>query len=278
MSVPPDSMPDFSVMDQILEQRLRDKGLQPRREERAVETGIEGLRLERGETEGATAEGMPFYVDSEINAVLNHPVLGKHTISDRVSVDAPTPAEALALCANAYMDVTFPAIHALFDETAQGARETSFIRVNRAREPIRWKCFHGELQVLKDATGEVTDYWRRTNILGLVSESVPRVIDGPPRLHWCKLYGSRTAQGLLFGCSIDGRKAGDAEAEMRRKFPSDLALGGQWEFRLFFTLMPAGRAGEDEVAAMRARGAEREGQSPPQPPPKKSWWPFGRRG
>jgi hypothetical protein len=64
-----------------------------------------------------------------------------------------------------------------------------------------------------------------------------------PRLHWCKLYGSRTsASGLRLGCSIDGAQSSEAEAEMREKLLEDGEVAGVWEFRQFFALRPVGEA------------------------------------
>lgn len=279
-------MPDFATVDQTIERRLREMGLQPRRANGVVETGLDGLTLKPGEADVATATDMPFFADVEINAALRHPVLGEHTISDRVTMDAATPDEVLALCATTYMDVTFPAIHALFDEEGHGGPEMVFVRVNRARESVRWKAYTGQLQILQDVTGEVAEYFRGNSVINLAQTALVSVLDGPTRLHWCKLYGARTARGLDFGCSIDGRKSGAAEAEMRRRCPPDLGGAGRWEFRLFITLLAAGEADESEVAAMRSEVAARqsqntaqsEGQTRNQPPPKTSWWPFGRRG
>jgi hypothetical protein len=72
------------------------------------------------------------------------------------------------------------------------------------------------------------------------------------RLHWCKLYGSRLdASGLRFGCSIDGVKSEEAEAEMREKFLQGGEVPGEWEFRQFFVLRPAGEADAQTAARLR---------------------------
>ena len=67
---PPD-FPDMDIPNRVLEAHLRERGLEPRLEEKVVHTGLPGLRLERGETQVLKAEGLPrVYGHVEINAHL----------------------------------------------------------------------------------------------------------------------------------------------------------------------------------------------------------------
>ena len=228
-------------VDQLLAQRLAEMGLTPQHVVGGIETGCPGLRLTHGLSE---AMKTPFsrtprvFGSVEINAALEHPRLGRHTISDMISTEAPTPEEALTRGVEAYLAVTFPALRALVDEAAYAGPDLDITTKRVNGETAEWKVFTGECQMLQDVTGEVMGHLQAGSPLAVIQDTLIQVLN-IPRLHWCKLYGARTARGLSLGCIIDGRKSPAAEAEMRRRFGIVGPARAKWEYRQFFAMYPS---------------------------------------
>ncbi|MGN6727138.1 MAG: DUF6348 family protein [Tepidisphaeraceae bacterium] len=265
--------PDFSIVERTSEGRLRDRGLTPSRVGTGIATGHQRLELYRQETQVAEFDldqppGHGFIGSVEVKIVLEPPSLGEFEVRDRVTQRGLSLEGALETCANTFMDVTFPPLEALFTgKRPEGPGTgtltlTSFtIGLDRA---IKWDVVLGQLQILNDTNGEVRAKLKSQPPVTLMLDTLTRHL-AEPRLHWCKLYGANTpAKGLVFGCSIDGQKSPQAEAEMSRKFGEPLS--GEWEFRQFLAVRPMGDADPQVTAELRARAAAAF------PEKKTNWW------
>ena len=263
------AVPDFDVVERTLERRFEALNLPHRRFGENLDPGLPGLRLRRGETQTVSVGDERWYASAEINALLTHPTTGEIVISDLVSTQGQTAEEALARCAEFYADVTFPALHALYDESASAGPPFKLSSVNPQGQAVQWQGLRGTCQVLPGEAHEATQYFGSQLPLLLVFDTLTGYL-GRTRLHWCKLYAAQTPKGFTFGCAIDGRKDAKAEAEMRRKF----AMPPQpdpWEFRQFYLFAPSGVPDEALAAELRTRQEALPGQ------PRRFWWPFGRR-
>ena len=269
---------DYEIVERTLEQRLRDLGLIPVRTGGGVETGYAGLLLERGETQVASLGRLTdVYASVEINAHVKHPEFGEWLISDLVSTEAATAAEALTKGAGYYLDVTFPPLQALFDAGAYQGPERGIDCINAEGAAVHFKTLTGELQILNDATGELAEYFGKQSPLGLVFNALLQVVTGPVRLHWMKLYIGGGAIGPEFGCAIDGEKSWEAETEMRANFHVDLPKDAAWAFRQFFLFVPAGAPSPESEAELRRQIAHDDAQEPAATGKRRRWWPFGKR-
>ena len=248
--------------------------LTPSRIGSGIATGYQRLELYRQQTQiaefdlKAPAKGHGFIASLEVKIVLAHPTLGETDVRDLITQRGPSLEGALEACANTFMDVTFPPLEALFtDKRPEGPGTgavtlTSFtIELDRA---IKWDVILGQLQILNDPDGAVSERLKTRPPITLMLDALTGHL-AEPRLHWCKLYGANTSgAGLVFGCSIDGQKSAQAEAEMSSKFGEPLA--GEWEFRQFHAVRPIGDADPQTTAQFRARAAQVFPQT------KKPWW------
>lgn len=264
--------PDFSIIERTWEGRLRDRGLAPSRVGTGIATGHHRLELHRLEAQFLEFEldqppGHGFIGSVKVKIVLEPPSLGVFEVRDLVTQRGQSIEGALETCANTFMDVTFPPLEALFTgKRPEGpgtgtVKLTSFtIGLDRA---IRWDVILGPLQILNDPNGEVRARLKSHLPVTLMLDTLTGHL-AAPRLHWCKLYGTNTpVKGLVFGCSIDGHKSQQAEAEMSHKFGEPLP--GDWEFRQFIAVRPVGDADPQVTAELRARATAAF-------PEKKSWW------
>jgi hypothetical protein len=273
--------PDFSVIERTWEQRLRDRGLAPARVGTGIATGHDRLELYRQQTQVAKFElneppGHGFIGSIEIKIVLEPPSLGEFAVTDLVTQRGPSLEGALELCANTFMDVTFPPLETLFTGkrpegpgTGTLTLDSFTVGLDRA---IKWDVVLGQLQVLNDSDGQARVRLNSQPPFTLMLDTLTGYLC-EPRLHWCKLYGANTpVGGLIFGCSIDGRKSAEGEAEMAHKFGEPPPPPGQWEFRQFIVIRPVGAADQGVTAELRARAATAF------PERRKGWWSrlFGR--
>ena len=264
--------PSFDVIENTWERRLRERGLVPSRIGSGIATGHDRLELYRHEAQVAeyTVDRPPghgFLASLEVRATLSVPSLGVFMVSDLITRRGPSMEGALQACAETFMDVTFPPLEALFTgERPEGLGTgtvtlTSFsIELDRA---IKWNVILGPLQVLSDPDGLVRERLKVRPPFTLVLDALTGHLSRP-ELHWCKLFGANTAAaGVAFGCAVDGHKSEQGEAEMSGKFGEPPA--GDWEFRQFVVVHPAGDADPATTADLRARAAEAF-------PRRKSWW------
>jgi hypothetical protein len=263
----------FEVVEQTLERRLREIGLMPSRSDSCVETGLEYLHLHRGETQVLMLEDEEvFFVSVEFNAIVKHIKWGTAEISDLVGLSASSPGEALARCAEIYMDVTFPALHALFDEKV--AAQNNSLKLATLTQPegrtVNWRVATGQMQLLDENRVAFDTNVSTQPPIALVIDSLCDVLS-EPRLHWCKLYMRSSNGKMEFGASIDGGKNPYAEAEMRHKFVATPDSPEGWELRQFFTFIPEGQPDSKMMQDLRTRAAQDIVQE------KSHWWPFGKR-
>jgi hypothetical protein len=265
--------PDFSIIERTWEVRLRERGLAPSRAGTGIATGLQRLELYRQETQVAEFEldeppGHGFMASLELRVVLEPPSLGEFELRDLITQRGSSLEGALEGCANAFMDVTFPPLEALFTGKRPEGPGTGTVTLTsftgRLDRALKWDVVLGQLQILNDPDGVTRARLKSQRPVTLILDTLTGHL-AEPRLHWCKLYGANTpAAGLVFGCAIDGQKSPEGEAEMAQKF-GEPPPGG-WEFRQFLVARPVGDADPAVTAELRARVAEAF------PEPKKSWW------
>ena len=265
--------PDFSIIERTWELRLRERGLTPTPIGTGIATGHNRLELYRQETQVVKFHldeppGHGFFGSLEVKVVLAPPLLGEFELSDRITQRGPSLEGALAACANTFMDVTFPPLEALFTGRLPDGPGTAMLTLTSFTtgrdRAIKWDGLLGQLQTLNDPDGKARERLKTTPPITLMLDTLTAYL-AEPRLHWCKLYGGNTpAAGLVFGCAIDGQKSAQGEAEMASKFGD--GLPGDWEFRQFLVLRPAGDADPATTADLRARTAEGF------PQPRKGFW------
>jgi hypothetical protein len=241
--------------------------------ENGIATGLERLELHRQETEVAEYEiegpvGHGYLASLEVRIVVAQPSFGEHEVLERITQRGASLEDALATCANTFMDVTFPPLEALFTGNRPTGAGTGKVTLSSyspdLNRGIKWDVILGPLQVLNDADGSVSERLKEKLPVTLMLNTLTGFLH-EPRLHWCKLYGAMTAKaGLMFGCAIDGQKCPDGEAEMAERFGGPMP--GDWEFRQFMVVRPMGDADEETTAKLRAMYAESYGGE------KKSWW------
>jgi hypothetical protein len=253
----PSGEADLEIAQQVLERRLREAGLSPRVLQHGISTGLTGLELHPSEAEVATAvdaQDVPHYLGSlEVTAIVRLPEIGEAQVVDLITLEAESPVATLERCAETYMDVTFPALRGLIDGLPAPGTQTIELSsyAPQVARAIRWDVFSGMLQILDDTDGGLADRLRATFPMALVLDTLTGYLD-ELRLHWCKLFGShKGASAPRFGCSIDGVRSDEAEAEMREKFLQGGEVPGEWEFRQFFVLRPAGEADAQTAATLR---------------------------
>lgn len=265
--------PDFGIVERTWEARLRERGLTPSRVGTGIATGHPRLEIYRQETQAAEFDldqppGHGFIGSVEVKVVLDPPSLGEFEVYDLITQRGPSLEGALEACANTFMDVTFPPLEALFtgkrpEGPGTGSVTLTSFNVGLDRA-IKWDVLLGRLQILNDPDGRARARLKSQPPVTLMLDTLTGHL-AEPRLHWCKLYGANTpAAGLVFGCAIDGQKSAQGEAEMADKFGE--APPGEWEFRQFLAVRPAGDADPAVTAELRARAAEAF------PERKKSWW------
>jgi hypothetical protein len=265
----------FEVVEDVIEHRLQALGLRPKRDEGCIDTGYDYFHLHRSETQVLSVEEEPvFFASLEMNAVLKSPFFGEVVIPELVTMTGDSPETALERCAQTYMDVSFPAMQALFDSTVPSAQTPIKLVSYTDGQELNWQVFTGQLQVLNEAHQLLEPFPGTVPPIALVLDTVSGFL-AEPRLHWCKLYGAQNEQReLQFGCAIDGRKAPQAEAEMAEKFQLKAPVAGSWEFRQFLVMLPGGEP-DAELAATARRAAAQH--IPEVQPDRKKWWPFGRK-
>jgi hypothetical protein len=161
--------------------------------------------------------------------------------------------------------VTFQALQGFFESNPNPSMSLASVSGSTGK-PVKWDIFSGQLQILND-----NDVW----LAGRLKQQPPLIMMldtltgylAQPRLHWCKLFGKYWKTGKIgFGCSIDGQKSPEAEAEMARKFGTVDTTPRDWEFRQFLVLRPA--CGVDP--ALNAKLQEKMKQVSAQRP--SNWW------
>src|SRR5579859_4779254 len=278
-------MPDFSIIERTIEHRLQGMNLSPRRIADYVETGYDKFEihrkqtqilLQKGKNEPITDQPNILFVSSEILAKLHHPSFGSVEIVDLISFQGTSAMDTLERCANTYMDVTFPALQSLYEgKSAEGTMKLKLSSLTGSSgTPLQWEVFTGQLQILNDNDGWLTEQLKQSPlalVLGTVSGYLAH-----PQLHWCKLFGKFYSKDqIVFGCSIDGRKSPEAEAEMLRKFGAVDNTPRNWEFRQFFVMRPTSAVDEERIRmaeTLRKTALEDASTSQPKPTERKSWY------
>ena len=270
---------DFRVAERTLQDRLRELKLAPRLIDEGVDTGHKGLTLRRANTKVLQVDaddgpGKTYFVSLEVAAEIDHPSLGKHEIRDLVTLQGDQPEATIAQCANTYMDVTFPALRSLYtDEPAPGTKAIPLSSFTPALgKAIEWKVFTGKLQTIEPQGRLLAARLKIQFPLLLVFDALTGYL-AQPCLHWCKVYGaSKSNNELTFGCSIDGVKSFEAEAEMHKKFVEKEAVPGDWEFRQFLALYPSGLSEQETAVLLKQKASELLSS-----PRKKGWWSWLKR-
>jgi hypothetical protein len=269
----PADFPDMSIPNRILESYLRARGLEVRVEEKVLHTGIPGFRLERGETQVLTAEGLPrVFGHLEINAHLDHACYGSHLISDLVSLDAESPEALLTECAETYTRLTLDPLLALFDEAALASPQAVGEGIGRDGQAVLWHVLAGQTEIRGADAEQLAPFLQRTPPMGYVAGSLAGILGRAPRLHWCKLYAERANGELTTGVVIDSRhKSSAAERELTANLSPQAVGGDDWSLREFALFVPMGPMPEDQATAFRAE-AVAVGALPERP----SWWPWAK--
>lgn len=264
--VPPDA-PDFGVADRAIVEGLRERGLAPQPDgEKAWQTVLPGLRLERGETMVVHVGEGAFFGHVEVIASLEHPSWGRHLIADMVSLDAASADEVLADCVDLYLKMTFDPIRALFDDELFASPAARLVSVVDPGDATGWNLYAWGLDVRGQDHGIVVECLGDGSILTLVGSTLAGYL-AEPKLHWCKVYGESQGTELQFGCIFDGQRDGEGEREMPAVL--DLPSGpSTWAYRGFMLLVPHGEPDEAVADELRANLG-------PQPAGRRSWWPFG---
>lgn len=269
---------NFEVVEEVVIARLVALGLRPEQIEGCIDTGYPHFHIARGECQMAHMPKTGEYLAAvELNANIKKPEIGDFVISDLTVARESSPEAALETATRNYLNVTFPAIRALFDEkVAEEIQKTSSIGNIKsftagANQFVEWRVFTGELQILNDSGGGLTEYASNTPPFLLIFDTVTGYFS-EPQIHWCKLYISKQGADLIVGCSIDGSVSEEAEAEIRAKFTYDGQPG--YELRQFFIFQPLRFIAEDDRAREELLKYHEEMRSKP----KKSWWQFWKQG
>lgn len=240
-----DNEKNFAIIERIFERRLKELGLSPHLFSDGVFTGYDGFELHRHDAKALEVQPSPFpkdhyFASIEIKAGLRRPAFGEVEIFDLITMRGDSFDGVLTACANAYMDVTFPALQSLFEmKAAPGAmRMTMSVQSPSSNAPVLWNVFAGGLQIVGDPHGRLSDRFDQFPPIAMALDALTGYCANPG-LHWCKMYGAMSSRGLVFGCSIDGAKSQEAEEEMREKFLAGGDPPEDWEFRQFFTMLPA---------------------------------------
>jgi hypothetical protein len=265
----PPGAPDFRAADNALLEGLRARGLDPQPDgEKAWQTGVPGLRLERGEAMAMKVETRSgddsWFGHAEFLATLDHPTFGTHRIQDLISLDGPDGHAVLTECINAYLHLTFDPIRALFDEALFAAPNAQLLCVVDPGEATHWNVYTRFINVCGADQAPLLARFEEVSMLGLVGSTLAGHL-AKPQLHWFKLYGESFGAKQQFGCLFDGLTEPDGEREMqaRLNLPPD---AGRWSFRAFALFVPHGEADAVKAEALRA-------ELGPQKP--KPWWRFG---
>jgi len=262
----PPGAPDFRAVDNALLQGLRERGLNPTPHgDKGWETGLTGLRLERGETMAvALGDTGRVFGHVEVLASLDHPTYGTHLVQDLVSLDGETGDAVLAECIRVYLSLTFDPIRALFDAALFAAPARQLVSVVDPGEATLWNVYTEWLEVRGPGQSLLIECIGERSMLGLVGGTLIQYV-AEPKLHWFKLYGESYGPKRQFGCLFDGReeKSGAREMEAALNLPVD---AGIWSYRGFAILVPHGTPDPAVAEDLRAQLG---------PAPARSWWPFG---
>jgi len=236
--------PDFAIADQAVVDWLRDRGYQAGLSPDGLATGIDGLALRRGETEILCAEGLPAaYGDVEYLLTIDHPVYGRLTPYDRVSLDAPTPEELLQLCGLQFCEVTLEPLLALFDTSRINSPDGTMTVHSANRGESQWRIFHGRLDLRGEPPAALTELVEQQFPLRLLDKTITGCLSRF-QMHWCKLYAELTQHGLQCGCVVDGRAPVQAVAELRSVLDQPQFAGSLWALRAFIVLLPVLEPGQ----------------------------------
>lgn len=257
---------DFDIVERTIENRLKQQNLNPEKVDGCINTGYDYFHIHRGEVQVLEFEDTQLYFASvEFKAILKSPLIGDVVILDLVTTQATSVEQVLQQCANYYMDVTFPAIQALFDE--RFVKKEQILTISSYTQDkglmIKWKAITGELQILNDPDSKLKEYFKQQYPLALVFDTITGYLS-QSRLHWCKVYiGNKKAKGVIIGCSIDGQKSLEAEEEIKEKFHF-YNNDDEWECRLFVTIRPDGKPEEKMVKTLQNLTNKED----------KKWWEF----
>src|SRR5258706_5109895 len=267
-------MPDFSIVQRVWEERLREVGLSPAPRKDGLATGYQRLEIYRKQTEVAELSpgvgGMRSFIASlEVQVVVEHPTAGNFEVWDRVTQWGDSSDAALRNCAVTFLDVTFAVLQSLLAGEARKPRAYNLALTSYTGDigrAIQWTGFISPHQLLNDQDGIVAKRLADRPPFSLIFDTLTGQLANL-RTHWCKIYGGHHAHSdqLNFGCSIDGQKSAEAEAEMSRKFGD--AIPGDWEFRQFLIVQPIGEATDDVANELRDRATEQ-----PEKAARKGFW------
>ncbi|MCG8652986.1 MAG: DUF6348 family protein [Pirellulales bacterium] len=222
----------FEVFEQSVAQRLIAQGLEPSVIQRGVV--LPSMRILRTEN-----NLMRLAVDSvsgriSVAIAIEHPKRGEFDLSDSLVLFGSDPQEALESAATTFVEVTFPAIHALLDDQAANwTRAGVFSLPARGPNPgIKWEVFTGKRQLSENGIYPLDE----PNPLKLVRKTLQAVLlDGS--LHYCCISASSNGTGRLeLECYLDGQRSNDAEEEIRGQWVGRRQDQQVWRFRQFFVL------------------------------------------
>lgn len=237
-------LPDFTIADRAVADWLRARGHAAEASPAGTATGVDGLRLKRGETEVLAAEGLPaVYGDVEYLLQIDHPVYGHLTPYDRVSLDAPTADALLRACGEQFCEVTLEPLLAMFDPARFDAPDGTMNAHSASRGNSAWRIYHGRRDLRGEPPAALRDIVEQQFPLRLLDQTITGCLSRC-QMHWCKLYAEQSQHGLQAGCVVDGRASGQAVSELRSALDQPQFATSRWALRAFVVLLPVLQPGQ----------------------------------
>lgn len=220
-----DGTSHWSACEEIFATRLaNDFGLQPTTIPNGV--SIPGLTIKRSEGNlvrlSDSAALCVLVVSSKLDSAA-----GGADFREILSYSGSTQAESIRAAAEAYMEVFFPAIHALVAPVAPAQVI-----------PIPgWDVFTG-IRPLRQDDGWLGQRLGARSALDWLPDTIAQLTRDPGvhRLSIAVSHG--TPQRLQVECYIDGARSSAAEQELQREMAREGAIAGVWQLRQFFTMRP----------------------------------------
>jgi hypothetical protein len=245
---------------------LENLGLRPTVSGDRITTGINGLVIEHLETQMATmptgGEDDLWFVSWETRSFADG-----FPVPDLVTMSGNGPRETLEKAVRTWLAVTFPALRGLCDPDFLGADRQIQLASLTGGEFLDWKVFTGEQQFSGDGEAALRRYFAQNPDFFLVMNTVTGFLS-QKRPHFIKIFLRFSNGQNTFGCSIDGQKSPEAEAEIASKLAGQspdiqpFQPEGDVEFRVFFALRPTPSAPDPELQQKLEEQAQQQARAP----------------